>query len=408
MKTRNVFVGLALVALLATTAQGQARLAQVLHELGSDRFSIQSVETGGYLSVKNEDLGKSGVAYTQTSPIYIVPDGTSGYTKLEVTAAKKAVEGRSYLGFRIENFGESKESAYWIEVADELGLFVHARSKNSGLWERGFFVPGHIPSSGYLFLEGVWVNPGISKVDSTTNHPGRYFLTATPGDDIQKPSIQRGELNNLDNTTAWQLVPRETVKVVNVGNAETKKGIVEHVLTEDKPNQKGAIWTEHKINFNKDFVISADVYLGTKEDGADGLALVFQGKDNHTVGDGGGMGYQGISPSFAVEIDTYQNLDAFGDPAEDHVGISIDGNPRHKPSDYVRVDNLEDDKFHSIKFEWNAAKQSFNFSLDGKRLFTEHRFHQGALTDQQVYFGFTAATGQHSNLQKVRSIYYSN
>lgn len=80
--------------------------------------------------------------------------------------------------------------------------------------------------------------------------------------------------------------------------------------------------------------VSAEIYLGTKDDdGADGMALVFQAKDNHIVGTGSGIGYQGMSPSIAIEFDTDQNLDENKDPVADHVGLRTDGDPIHAGTD---------------------------------------------------------------------------
>lgn len=200
------------------------------------------------------------------------------------------------------------------------------------------------------------------------------------------------------------------IAVVVAGNS--KKGNEdggEHIITEDKANQSGSLWTKDKIDFKKNFRISAEIYLGTNQDeGADGMALVFQGKSNQVVSEGGGIGYAGISPSFAVEFDTYQNRDEFNDPVQDHVGLRTDGDPKHTASDHVEVGELEDGNYHPITFEWNADKQNFSFSLDGKLLFKDQKFPSSEFTGEKVYFGFTAATGLYMNLHKVRSISFTN
>ena len=218
---------------------------------------------------------------------------------------------------------------------------------------------------------------------------------------------------------AWTTTPSiATVAMVTAGDAATNKAdAAELTLTRDLENQKGAIWSDQKINFNESFTISAEIYLGTKDDdGADGLALVFQAKGNHIVSDGGGLGYQGISPSIVIEFDTYHNGDKTpiqavnvnnNDPVEDHVGLRTDGNPLHTASDYVKVENLEDGKYHPITFEWNAGQKTFNLSLDGKQIFKVRSIPDNGLAGQQVYFGFTAATGGLSNEHKVRSISFS-
>ena len=217
---------------------------------------------------------------------------------------------------------------------------------------------------------------------------------------------------------AWMTSPSiDTVTMVTAGDSETNEAdAAEHILTRDLEDQKGAVWMERKIDFHEDFTISAEIYLGTKDDGADGLALVFQAEGNHIVSDGGGLGYQGISPSIVIEFDTYHNGDRTpkqavnvnnNDPVEDHVGIRADGDPVHTASDSVEVGNLEDGEYHPITFEWNASQQTFNLSLDGEQIFKERSIPENGLAGQQVYFGFTAATGGLSNEHKVRSISFS-
>jgi len=200
-------------------------------------------------------------------------------------------------------------------------------------------------------------------------------------------------------------VHKAPVEMVTAGDSETITGDdIEHIVTRDAEDQHGAVWTQDKFSFNETFKISADVYLGTKDDGADGMALVFQVKGNDTVSTGSGIGYQGVTPSIAIEFDTYQNRDELNDPAQDHVAVRTNGSPIHTASDYVEVGNLEDGKYHPMTFEWNAAKQTFNLTLDGKQLFKDASIPENGLADQQVYFGFTAATGLYSNLHKVRRI----
>lgn len=62
--------------------------------------------------------------------------------------------------------------------------------------------------------------------------------------------------------------------------------------------------------------------------GADGLVFLVQNQ-NATIGNLGlGIGYQGISPSLAVEFDTWRN-DSLNDPSPSHLGITLNGDPNH-------------------------------------------------------------------------------
>lgn len=60
------------------------------------------------------------------------------------------------------------------------------------------------------------------------------------------------------------------------------------------------------------------------EVGADGFCFVIQPVSSAVGGAGGGLGYQGITPSVAVEFDTFQNSD-FGDDSSNHVGVDVNG-----------------------------------------------------------------------------------
>jgi len=62
--------------------------------------------------------------------------------------------------------------------------------------------------------------------------------------------------------------------------------------------------------------------------GADGLAFVVHNAaaaDTAIGGAGGNMGYSGITPSLAVEFDTWNNGGGLGDPDGNHVGTGING-----------------------------------------------------------------------------------
>lgn len=59
--------------------------------------------------------------------------------------------------------------------------------------------------------------------------------------------------------------------------------------------------------------------------GADGLTFIVQTVANNVGGAGGGIGYQGINNSVAIEFDTWNN-GAVDDHNGNHVGIALNGN----------------------------------------------------------------------------------
>ncbi|MEO1587823.1 MAG: hypothetical protein AAFS00_11085, partial [Bacteroidota bacterium] len=55
------------------------------------------------------------------------------------------------------------------------------------------------------------------------------------------------------------------------------------------------------VSFSQDF----EVFLGFDDNGGDGLAIVIHQSGTNAIGEGGfGLGYGGISPSVALEVDT--------------------------------------------------------------------------------------------------------
>jgi hypothetical protein len=90
-------------------------------------------------------------------------------------------------------------------------------------------------------------------------------------------------------------------------------------LTPDQPTQAGTIFSATPVNLNQPFTLNARFNFGCKDvNGADGILFIFASTNTALGGGGGGLGYQGITPSIAIEIDDYQNGN-FGDPAEDHM-----------------------------------------------------------------------------------------
>ena len=180
-------------------------------------------------------------------------------------------------------------------------------------------------------------------------------------------------------------------------------------LTEAVGNQSGFVWSQNLVNFEQDFNLEAELYLGTQDaGGADGIAFVVQPISNDEGTLGGGIGYAGISPSLAIEFDTWWN--SGNDPTqEDHVALIEDGEPwvmsaHNAYIPYVAVDNLEDGQWHPISIDWDGTDNTFSLSLDGDLIFSTvldipNLFFDG---DPNLYWGFTAATGGANNLQQVR------
>ena len=184
-------------------------------------------------------------------------------------------------------------------------------------------------------------------------------------------------------------------------NASLSGDIV--TLTPNELNKNGSVWGKMRIDLDYDFKVTSSIYLGTDDGGADGIAFVLQPLSSNAGSSGGGMGYQGISPSYAVEFDTYYNGGA--DPtSNDHIAIVKNGEgsiAAHSP--YSARSNLEDGNWHDAIFEWNATTKYFKVTYEGSVLFNVNIDLTSSVfnNNSNVYWGFTAATGGCKNLQRV-------
>ena len=202
-----------------------------------------------------------------------------------------------------------------------------------------------------------------------------------------------------------------TLSDFNLSNDATVSGD-EATLTLAQNGKKGMIWSDFKIDLDEDFSVEADLYFGTKNSGgADGIAFVMQPLSNDAGSPGGGMGYQGISPSIAIEFDTYYNGGV--DPtSNDHAAIIKDGSlnvPNHSAfTPFNDLGNIEDGNYHRVIINWDVSTQTFSMKFDGALKLSviidiKNTIFSG---NAEVYWGFTAATGGLNNLQKVKFIEY--
>ena len=186
-------------------------------------------------------------------------------------------------------------------------------------------------------------------------------------------------------------------------------------LTPDVPYSEGIAYSNQKLNLANFFEIEFDIYLGDKEEGADGITFVIHddpaqygafGTWGECMGYGRWMreyvGGNFIAPSIAVEFDTYYNPRQ-NDPPSDHAAYLEGGTNFHarywnnNSDDY----NLEDGRLHDFRFRWNPDKQQVSVYLDGNLIHSAKKdlVNEVFKGSKQVIWGFTASTGRASNLQ---------
>ncbi len=187
----------------------------------------------------------------------------------------------------------------------------------------------------------------------------------------------------------------------------------EYILTLDQVGTigYGTVWYQNKLDLRNDFTVTGQVYLGINDGwGADGVAFVLQPLSTNAGGAGGGIGYFGVNPSFAVEYDTWQNTDRF-DPPGDHCAIQINGDVTHDAAHTLAgpvefSTNIEDGTWHDVKYTWTASTKTFQVFWEGASTpFFNINYDISANVfggSPYVYFGFTAAVGSAVNKQAVR------
>ena len=173
--------------------------------------------------------------------------------------------------------------------------------------------------------------------------------------------------------------------------------------------KNGSVWYADKIDLEKDFDLEFYMNFGTLDGGADGIVFVLQDKGNRALGQaGGGLGYEGFSPSFGVEFDDFQNS---SDPAYDHIGVFRDGAINHTHSNSLHAPvpalknagNIEDGKDHLVRIRWDASSWLLEVYFDcEKRLSLNYDIQERVFSGKkEVYWGFTASTGGLNNNQTV-------
>lgn len=119
------------------------------------------------------------------------------------------------------------------------------------------------------------------------------------------------------------------------------------------------------------------------------------------------MGFEGVSPSIGIALDTYQNFNR-NDPAYDHISIQANGNITHG-NDLdgpvpisATTDNVEDCKWHVLRISWDPSTKWLRSYFDGALRVQKQIDLVSAIfnNDPNVYWGFTGATGGEVNLQQ--------
>lgn len=182
-------------------------------------------------------------------------------------------------------------------------------------------------------------------------------------------------------------------------------------ITPDALTQAGSLWALDSLDLTEDFLVDFSFYLGDNDAGADGIAFLLQPISTSIGTTGGGIGYEGVSPSLGLEFDTWQNID-LNDPTFDHLALQQNGDldhlgPNNLSSGTVpildAVTNAEDDMYHNCQVTWDADSMLYSVYVDCelKLEYTGDIVNNIFGGDPFVFYGFTSATGGASNDHEV-------
>ncbi|MBL9114317.1 MAG: PASTA domain-containing protein [Verrucomicrobiaceae bacterium] len=188
----------------------------------------------------------------------------------------------------------------------------------------------------------------------------------------------------------------------------------ELILTPDAGSQLGVVWYKNAFPISGDFRLEYDVYLGSNNGGADGMALVIQTTGTTAQGaPGGGLGALGITPSMVLKMDTWYNTEiGYSDPVNaDHLSLNrgdattLTPWPNLAASYYsFGTTNIEDGAYHTMVLDYVASTRTLRVYWDGiRRISATTTFSSDFLAGAtSAFVGFTASTGGATNLQKVK------
>ncbi|MEN7546555.1 L-type lectin-domain containing protein [Rapidithrix thailandica] len=187
------------------------------------------------------------------------------------------------------------------------------------------------------------------------------------------------------------------------------------MLTPDEQYVRGLAFHTTKVDLSNQFEIEFDIYLGNKDEGADGIVFVMHNDPRgfNAYGTWGECMSYGrwskfyvsgdfISPSIAIEFDTYENFRQ-NDPTSDHIAYLENGTNYHEVywNSNNKNFNLEDDLMHNFRLNWNPKNHQLQVWLDRQKVYESNKdlVNEIFAGETQVIWGFTASTGRAHNLQ---------
>jgi hypothetical protein len=150
---------------------------------------------------------------------------------------------------------------------------------------------------------------------------------------------------------------------------------------------------------------------------ADGIVFTVQTFSNAAGAAGGGMGYQGIQQSVGIEFDTWNNGTGLGDPSSNHIGINYNGvlGGSNVQSLSTSTLDMKSGTIHAwVDYDGLNKKIEVRVNKNSDTRPTAANLTQtnvnltSILNSNDVYVGFTAATGGAYQNHDITKWYFTN
>ena len=160
--------------------------------------------------------------------------------------------------------------------------------------------------------------------------------------------------------------------------------------------------------------------------GADGIAFLIQNAGTNAIGyPGGGLGYENIPNSLAIEFDTFSNdstqIENYFDPNGNHVAVqSMKGNantPKHNKTANIAMNSnifpiISNGRIYYSQIDYSAEKKTLSVYLDTNKTLTNRvlylqNFDLASYVSlnggTKAVMGFTSATGCATQMHEIMS-----
>ena len=188
-------------------------------------------------------------------------------------------------------------------------------------------------------------------------------------------------------------------------------------LTPSSGGVYGTAWWQNKVTLvdNNSFSTYFTFRISNPvSGGADGICFAIQTQSSGAGSSGGGLGYDGVTPSIGVEFDTYDNGLGAGDPNGNHIGINQDGSVDSlQTANVTSIGELDQGGTYHAWVDYNGPADTLEvrLSANSTRPATatmSRSIDLESVFDADVYVGFTAATGGSASQHEILSFYFNN